>query len=143
MIRTRVNINREWKFARADIAGAQKSDFDDSAWESIGLPHTFDLPYFRTPEFYVGYGWYRKRFDCAAGGKRVFLEFDGVFQVAEVFVNGQRAGAHEGGYTGFCFDITNFVKPGENVLAVRVNNNWDPRIQPRAGEHIFSGGIYR
>jgi len=60
MSRARINLNREWKFARADLAGAERTDFDDSAWEPIGLPHTFDLPYFRTPEFYVGYGWYRK-----------------------------------------------------------------------------------
>src|SRR5262245_15816609 len=60
MSRVHINLNREWKFVRADIAGAERVDFDDSAWQPIGLPHTFDLPYFRTPEFYVGYGWYRK-----------------------------------------------------------------------------------
>ena len=58
-------------------------------------------------------------------GKRVNLEFDGVFQVAEVFVNGQRIGEHQGGYTGFTFDITDAVKTGDNVVAVRVNNLWN------------------
>src|SRR6185369_15238845 len=72
-----------------------------------------------------------------------FLEFDGVFQVAEVFVNEIRVGGHRGGYTGFSIDVTDAVKVGENLLAVRVNNLWDPRLQPRAGEHIFCGGIYR
>src|SRR6185436_17173466 len=75
--------------------------------------------------------------------KRVNLEFDGVFQVAELFVNGKRVGEHQGGYTGFTFDITDAVKTGDNVIAVRVNNNWNPRLAPRAGEHTFSGGIYR
>ena len=75
--------------------------------------------------------------------KRVNLEFDGVFQAAEVFVNGQRVGEHKGGYSGFNLDITDAVKSGDNVVAVRVNNIWDARLAPRAGEHTFSGGIYR
>ena len=76
-------------------------------------------------------------------GKRINLEFDGAFQVAEVFVNGRRIGEHKGGYTGFTFDITDAVKTGDNVVAVRVNNLWNARLAPRAGEHTFSGGIYR
>jgi beta-galactosidase len=141
-MRQRLNLNREWKFLRADATGAERADFDDSAWQPIGLPHCFDLPYFRTPEFYVGYAWYRKRF-AATPGRRHYLEFDGVFQEAEVFVNGQRCGGHRGGYTGFSIDITNAIRREENLLAVRVNNNWNPQLSPRAGEHIFSGGIYR
>ena len=103
------------------------------------------MPYFAADRFYVGYGWYRKHFNVpkAWSGRRVNLEFDGVFQVAELFVNGKRVGEHKGGYTGFTFDITDAVKPGDNVVAVRVNNIWDPRLAPRAGEHTFSGGIYR
>jgi beta-galactosidase len=71
------------------------------------------------------------------------LEFEGAFQEAEVFVNGSAAGHHRGGYTGFPVDITSFLHPGKNVIAVRVNNNWDATIAPRAGEHVFSGGLYR
>ena len=115
-------------------------------WENVGLPHSFSMPYFAANDkFYVGYGWYRKHFDVPAAwtGQRVSLEFDGVFQVAEVFVNGQRIGEHKGGYTGFTFDITDAVKTGDNVVAVRVNNLWNARLAPRAGEHAFSGGIYR
>src|SRR5205814_6617879 len=134
----------EWKFLRVDAAGAEMPAFDDSAWEPVGLPHTFDLPYFRTAEFYVGYGWYRKVFEVERGARRrVFLEFDGVFQEAEVFVNGVRVGEHRGGYTGFCLDVTDSVRDGANLLAVRVNNNWNPRLAPRAGEHVFGGGSYR
>ena len=142
--RIRRNLNREWKFCRGDVAGAEQIQFDDSSWQPIGLPHTFDLPYFRTPEFYVGYGWYRKTFELGKpGSRRAFLEFGGVFQVAEVFVNGTRVGEHRGGYTAFSIEITTALRPGANVIAVRVNNLWDPRLAPRAGEHIFSGGIYR
>lgn len=71
------------------------------------------------------------------------LVFDGVFQEAEVYVNGQLAGSHRGGYTGFCIPITAQLHPGNNLIAVRVNNLWRADLAPRAGEHTFSGGIYR
>src|ERR1019366_2112382 len=136
---------REWKFQLGDVTGADAAKFDDTKWDDANLPHSFSIPYFAADRFYVGYGWYRKYFDVpkAWSGKRVSLEFDGVFQVAEVFVNGQRIGKHQGGYTGFTLDLTGAVKTGDNVVAVRVNNIWDPRLAPRAGEHTFSGGIYR
>jgi hypothetical protein len=145
-LRDSLNFNREWSFQLGDVAGAEAVAFDDAKWENVGLPHSFSVPYFAANDkFYVGYGWYRKHFDAPAAwaGKRVNLEFDGVFQVAEVFVNGQRIGEHKGGYTGFSFDITDTVKTGDNVVAVRVNNLWNARLAPRAGEHVFSGGIYR
>ena len=143
--RLEVSLNREWKFALGDFAGAEAPGFSDEAWSRTGLPHSFSEPYFLSPEFYTGYGWYRKHLDVPPewGGRRFFLEFDGVFQVAEVFVNGRSAGRHEGGYTGFSIDVTEFIHAGGNVLAVRVNNLWNPQLAPRAGEHVFSGGIYR
>lgn len=76
-------------------------------------------------------------------GQKLFIEFDGVFQEAEVFVNGKSVGTHVGGYTGFFFDISKEVRAGDNVIAVRVNNIWKADVAPRAGEHTFSGGIYR
>ena len=144
-LRQTLNFNREWKFQLGDVPGADAAAFDDSKWDDASLPHSFSMPYFAADRFYVGYGWYRKHFNVpkAWSGKRVNLEFDGVFQVAEVFVNGKRVGEHKGGYTGFNLDITDAVKTGDNVVAVRVNNIWDPRLAPRAGEHTFSGGIYR
>ncbi len=144
-LRATMNFNREWKFQLGDVTGADAARFDDSKWDDENLPHSFSMPYFAADRFYVGYGWYRKYFNVpkAWSGKRINLEFDGVFQVAEVFVNGERIGEHKGGYTGFNFDITDSVKTGDNVVAVRVNNIWDPRLAPRAGEHTFSGGIYR
>jgi beta-galactosidase len=144
-LRESASFNRAWKFQLGDVANADTATFDDSKWDDANLPHSFSMPYFAADRFYVGYGWYRKHFAApsAWSGKRVNLEFDGVFQVAEVFVNGQRIGEHRGGYTGFTIDITDSVKTGDNVVAVRVNNKWDPRLAPRAGEHTFSGGIYR
>ena len=145
-LRENLNFNREWKFQLGDVVGAEAATFADAQWEIVGLPHSFSMPYFAANDkFYVGFGWYRKHFNVPAAwtGKRVNLEFDGVFQVAEVFVNGQRIGEHQGGYTGFTCDITDAVKTGDNLVAVRVNNIWNPRLAPRAGEHTFSGGIYR
>ncbi len=66
-----------------------------------------------------------------------------VFQDAEVFVNGNRVGRHLGGYTAFRFDITDFISDCDNIVAIRVSNEWNPQLAPRAGEHIFSGGAYR
>jgi beta-galactosidase/beta-glucuronidase len=144
-LRESINFNRGWKFQLGDVTNASAARFDDSKWDDANLPHSFSMPYFAADRFYVGYGWYRKYFDApkASVGRRIQLEFDGVFQVAELFVNGKRIGEHKGGYTGFTFDITDAVKTGANVVAVRVNNNWDARLAPRAGEHTFSGGIYR
>jgi hypothetical protein len=143
--RQRINFNREWKFQLGDWPGAEAVGYNDSKWDDVGLPHSFSLPYFGSSRFYVGYGWYRKRFDVpsAWSGKRINLDFDGAFQDAEVYVNGRFVGEHKGGYTGFALDITGAVKSGANLVAVRLNNNWNPQLAPRAGEHVFSGGIYR
>jgi len=143
--RTSIIFNADWRFKLGDEAEAQRADFDDSGWEHVGLPHSFSIPYFQSAHFYVGYGWYRKAFALPPlpRGRRLSLEFEGAFQEAELFVNGKAVGHHRGGYTGFPVDITDAVKPGRNIVAVRVNNRWDPTLAPRAGEHVFSGGIYR
>jgi hypothetical protein len=141
-----VNLNPDWRFHLGDIAlTAATPDFDDKDWSRVGLPHSFSIPYFQAKTFYVGYGWYRRhlRLDATTGDRRYNLEFDGAFQDAEVFVNGQPVGHHLGGYTGFSLDISKAVHAGDNVVAVRLNNLWNPRLAPRAGEHTFSGGLYR
>ena len=144
-LRQRLNLNRDWKFQLGDPPGAGAVAYDDSQWTRIGLPHSFSIPYFQGKDFYTGYGWYRKTLEIAPGwmSQRVFVEFDGAFQDAEVFVNGQAVGRHRGGYTGFSFEITPAMHAGRNVLAVRLNNNWSPTLAPRGGDYIFPGGIYR
>ena len=145
LCRQSINFNRNWKYMQGDYTGAERTDYDDSSWETIGIPHSFSIPYFMSKDFYTGYGWYRKSFELTAKDlkQQLFVEFDGVFQEAEVFVNGKKAGTHTGGYTGFYFDISSAVRMGNNVIAVRVNNIWKANVAPRAGEHVFSGGIYR
>ena len=144
-VRETINFNRDWRYICGDPLRAEQPDFSEEHWEKIGLPHSFSMPYFMSKDFYTGYGWYRKGFVLEAKDleRKLFLEFDGVFQEAEIYVNGVKAGAHIGGYTGFSVDITSLVQAGDNVVAVRVNNLWKPDVVPRAGEHVFSGGIYR
>jgi hypothetical protein len=143
--RQQVNINQFWKFKLADVPSAQATSFDDTSWSTVGLPHSFSLPYFSSLQFYTGYGWYRKHFNVPAewSGKRVFLEFEGAFQDAQVYLNGKSIGRHLGGYTGFSFDVTGAVATGDNVVAVQLNNRWNAQLAPRGGDHQFSGGIYR
>jgi beta-galactosidase len=139
------NFNQSWKFKRADVSGAEATSFDDSAWGNVGLPHSFSLPYFMSPKFYVGYGWYRKHFNVPAAwsGKSVFLEFQAAFDQAQIYVNGKQVGQHIGGYNGFSIDITSAINSGDNVVAVRLNNNWNAQLPPITGDHTFQGGLYR
>ncbi len=149
--RLKENINRDWQFTFSSEADDFSTELSadkqtkDAQWQNIGLPHSFSLPYFRSESFYVGYGWYKKslNIDKNVLNQTLTLEFDGVFQVAEIYLNGTKVGSHRGGYTGFTVDISEAAKAGENLLAVRVNNIWDAQLAPRAGEHVFSGGIYR
>lgn len=140
------NINREWRFTFGDpMPAAASTTYDDSSWQHISLPHSMSMPYFRSKDFYVGYGWYRKTIDVTPQmmGKYIVLNFDGVFQSAQVYVNGELSGEHQGGYIGFSINITPQVVIGKNTIAVRVNNLWNAQLAPRAGEHVFAGGIYR
>jgi hypothetical protein len=144
-VRSKLNINREWKFVLEDAKGAESPNYNDVQWDDVSLPHSFSIPYFMWSKVYTGYGWYRKVIDIPASwhDKNVTLEFEGAFIESEVFVNGSFVGKHVGGYTGFYFDITKFLLKGKNTIAVRVNNLWRPNVAPRAGDHQFSGGIYR
>ena len=143
--RSRINMNKTWKFYLGDATGAESISFDDSKWIDTNLPHSFSIPYFMWKDVYHGYGWYRKIINVTEEweNKHFSIEFEGSFIDTEVFVNGSKVGQHVGGYTGFSFDITPYLHSGENVMAVRVNNLWNARVAPRAGDHQFSGGIYR
>ena len=141
-------INRDWKFIKQDVTGAEATAFADSAWQAVQLPHSFEQPYWRTMFATAPYvGWYRKHItvdqSLLDAKKRVFIEFEAAFQYSKVYVNGVQVGEHKGGYTGFTFDISANIKAGDNVIAVRVDGAWNAQMAPRAGEHIFAGGIYR
>ena len=138
--------NKGWTYFRGAQAGAEAAAFDDSAWQDVNLPHSASIPYWMELEVYEGDAWYRKEFeiDEALKSRRTFVEFEGAFQHAWVYLNGKLLGEHKGGYTGFCYDMTPTLNEnGKNVLAVRVKNGWEATIAPRAGDSIFPNGLNR
>jgi beta-galactosidase len=143
--RVRENFNAGWRFYLGEAAGAERPGYDDAHWQAVGLPHSFSIPYFQSASFYVGDGWYRKTLtlERLTPQRQFFLEFEGAFQDAEIYVNGVAMARHRGGYTGFAVNITSALHRGANSVAIRVSNKWDPGLAPRAGEHVFSGGLYR
>lgn len=141
----KINFNAFWNFAFGENKGAEQPLNKEILYTEVGLPHTFNLPYFGEKDFYIGYGTYSKHFDFNKNikDKDILLHFGGVFQHIDVFVNGAFCGSHTGGYTAFVIDITNFLTIGDNFIFLRVNNFWKSDVSPRAGEHTFCGGIYR
>ena len=129
--RAAYNFNPEWRLFVGDPVGADAPGFDDAAWKLVTLPHAwneddaFRQPINRMP---TGIAWYRKVFRIPAGaaGRKVFVEFEGARQAAEVWINGKRLGLHENGVTAFGFDITADVRPAprDNVIAVRTDNSY-------------------
>jgi beta-galactosidase len=130
--------------------GAEHPAYDDSAWEAVVVPHTWDATPdnpFCTSDHFRGLAWYRREIEVPAAwrGRRVWIEFKAVFQVAEVYINGRHLGRHVGGFTGFGFDMTDHLKFGaKNLLAVHVNDVLDPTIAPANETNVPGyGGIYR
>jgi beta-galactosidase len=122
--------------------------YDDSSWQSIDLPHTWNAQDVtdEQPGYWRGIGWYRKHFriDAQYAGKKVFLEFEGVNSVAEFWLNGKFLGRHKGGYTGFEFEITPRFGASENILTVKVDNLYHDTVPPTVKtDYSFYGGIYR
>lgn len=126
------NFNENWKFNLGDAKGAEASEFDDSSWEHVDLPHDYsiDQKYTKQGEAESGYklggiGWYRKSFMVGPemAGKNIRVDFDGVYMDSTVWINGHKLGGHPNGYTQFSFDLTKYIKPGEeNTLVVKVNH---------------------
>lgn len=148
-------FDSDWRFHRGGSQGAEAADFDDSTWRKLDLPHDWsieDLPESKSPfnpsaisqvsgGFTTGgTGWYRKTFPIPGDlkGKRVLIQFDGVYMNAEVWLNGKYLGNHPYGYTSFWFDVTDKVQFGSsNVIAVKVENEGE-------NSRWYSGsGIYR
>jgi beta-galactosidase len=144
--RTKTSLNLGWKFHRADVADAHRNNFNDTAWQRTNLPHTWNVedPWDDEPGYYRGAGWYRRELSIAnLTGKRFFLYFEGANQVADVYVNGTKVGAHIGGYSAFAFDVTDAARRGKNIIAARVDNSFSEDIPPLTADFNFYGGIYR
>lgn len=135
--RLTLNFNPDWRFLKADPAGAEDARFDDQGWQPVSAPHTYNdddtfddwsiLGHIGEQNQWAGRTWYRKHFSAPAAwkGKRVYIEFESVRQIAEVYLNGQLLGVSKTGFTPFGFELTTHLKPGEsNVLAVMVDNRF-------------------
>ena len=146
--RERLNFDKGWKFILADKPEMAKVDYDDSGWRTLDVPHDWA----REGNFYVGnpsgagggalpggIGWYRKMFEVRSMKEdRYYLEFDGVYMNSTVYVNGQKVGFRPYGYSSFEYDITECLKEGRNIIAVKVDNSDQPNSR------WYSGcGIYR
>jgi beta-galactosidase len=150
--RARMGFDLNWKFIREDVAGADVPAFDDSKWATVSTPHSFnDVDSFRQiishsggdRGTYKGLSWYRKRFKLPANlaGRKVFLEFEGMRQAGDIFLNGKPVGLYENGVTAYGVDITDAVRFGgeENVLAVKVDNR--TTYQERATNTAFEWNV--
>ena len=148
--RQRDNFDKGWLFILGDSAQMATPTYNDNHWRKLSLPHDWAIE----GDFYAGnpsgagggalpggIGWYRKHFllDCEAEpGGRYFIEFDGVYMNSTVYVNGQEVGHRPYGYSSFEYDITKYLKRGDNVIAVKVDNSDQPNSR------WYSGcGIYR
>ena len=145
--RQRQNFDAGWLFMLGDSAQMSQVDYNDSHWRHLDLPHDWAIE----GDFYVGnpsgagggalpggIGWYRKHFKIEPSTFKFFLEFDGVYMNSTVYVNGQEVGFRPYGYSSFEYDITPYVRQGDNVVAVRVDNSDQPNSR------WYSGcGIYR
>ena len=138
-----------WRFMLGDPSGAEVPAFADGSWRTVNLPHDWSIesaPAKDNPSasgggfFTAGVGWYRKTLTALAEwkGKRISVEFDGVYKNATVYLNGHKLGTHPYGYTSFSFDLTpdlDFSAP--NVLAVRVDNSEQPNSRWYSGSGIY------
>ena len=141
-------INDGWKFTKGSPFEAQLTGCDDSSWETVNIPHTWNDKDAddETPGFYRGPVWYRKQLfiDKSQEGRQAVIYFEGANQEVRFYLNGQFVGEHKGGYTRFCFDITSHLRYGqENLFAIYVNNVYNPNIPPLSADFTFFGGIYR
>jgi beta-galactosidase len=137
-----------WRFTREpQTNNPAAGSFDDTGWQCVTLPHTWDAFDGGTgdPSYFRGTGWYRTHFTLPASARkdRVLLEFDGASLAANVYVNGQRLGTHINGFARFRFDATDVIHfSGDNFVAVRVDNATSDFI-PRNGDFTIFGGLYR
>ncbi len=147
------NFDFDWKFLLEDVPEAKNSDYDDGNWQEVQLPHDWSI---KQPvskenagkgwmEGAMGYlpggiGWYRKEFQLPKSyeGKKVVIQFDGVYHQSDVYINGKHLGFHPYGYTTFEYDLTPHLNyGGENTIAVRVGHGDAPSSRWYSGSGIY------
>jgi len=151
--RIEYQLNTDWAFYRGDFKGGEGIGLDDSKWIPAVLPHVMQLEKKHNggDAIYDGIGWYRRYFKLSDHdrSKKVFVQFEGVMNSCEVFVNGKSVGKHYGGYVGFTLDITDQLHfdHTNNLIAVRVSAEYDPLTPPGKPQDrldfYYYSGIYR
>ncbi len=150
--RKTIDMDLGWRFEEGTFTEAMEPSFDDSSWKQVDVPHDWSIQgrynkYNKTGRgggyLPAGDGWYRKAFTLPVTDrdKRIFIEFDGIMANSEVYINGQLLGIWPYGYTSFCYEMTDYIKFGQdetNILVVRANNIDQPASRWYAG-----AGIYR
>ena len=144
------SFNQNWKFTLADSTlHASAAVYNDNSWRTLNLPHDWSIESDFGKNFPAspgggalpgGIGWYRKSFvvDKADKGKRVFIDFDGVYRNSEVWINGTSVGKRPYGYISFRYDLTPYIKFGENnLIAVKADNSKQPNSRWYSGSGIF------
>ena len=150
MGRNRERFCEAWQFNLGDVSGAEAPAFDDAAWRTLDLPHDWSIELPFDPNLpsgsSVGYlpggiGWYRKAFTMPESdrGKKVAIDFDGVYMDSQVWINGHLLGRRPFGYVSFRYDLTPHLKYGgeQNHIAVRAN------VEPGGSRWYPGAGIYR
>jgi beta-galactosidase len=142
------NIDFDWKFISKDITGAEKKDYDDSSWNRVDLPHdwSIEMEYTKnvpgggsTGFLPIGIGWYRKEINIPENwiDQNVFIHFDGVFMLSDTYINGHHLGQWQYGYTSFQWNMAPYLKPGKNIIAVRVDHSKGAASRWYAGCGIY------
>ena len=143
-VRDKYNFNSEWLLYVGDIPEAKEVRFQDTDWKKVTLPRPFNEDEaFRLSieQLTDTVMWYRKHFRLPAGSKnkKVFVEFEGVRQGADFYINGEYIGLHENGAMAVGFDLTPYIKYGqENVMAVRIDNNWNYKERTTGTKYQWS-----
>jgi len=142
-------FNNNWKFMLGDISTENTSNFDDSGWRTLDLPHDWSIegtldqnnPMGNDGGYFpAGIGWYRKTFTLPASwkDKRVSIYFEGVYMNSEVFINGKSLGIYPYGYSTFSYNLTPYLKlNAENVVSVRVDNSKQKNCRWYSGSGIY------
>lgn len=146
--REEILFNFDWKFKLGETANAEKTDFDDSNWRMLDLPHDYqiEMPWNDKANRSRGFkdmstGWYRKTFDAdpAWRGRRVIIDFEGIMLHGDAYLNGKKIGGTDYGYLGFESDVTRLLKYGsKNVLAVHCSTG-----ESKNSRWYTGGGLYR
>lgn len=138
-------FNDGWLFSLADDSAAVAPAYNDSTWRRLELPHDWSIeqpysPYLASCTGYLpgGIGWYRKHFTVEDSAAKHYIYFEGVYNRSEVYLNGHLLGKRPNGYASFLYDMTPYLKEGDNVLSVRVDHS------RYADSRWYTGsGIYR